>query len=297
MCRRMARRGGIGADEVARTSSGSDAGNAVPHVPHANVPYTTSAASYDAGRLGRSAAAAGAAPVFGDGDGELGGNDDKNWSPTGKCRRSRTHFEGWQLNRLVSAFQRNTYPSHNAVSTIANATKLSAKTVRVWFQNRRCIEKKQTYPYLPEWAVEANSKYNVRASYQRSGGMSPQAVVSYTSPRTAWRKRPPQIPLESCEHGGNQVQLGAGHPAQTMVNAPEHDDWPGTPVLQASTVASLADNVGSTRQHTQLARYTGMQGSVDEQLDDEESTDCRIRYVSANATTTTLYPLSLFKFG
>ena len=57
--------------------------------------------------------------------------------------RERTVYSDTQLNKLINFYQENPRPSTQLKEKIAEELGISKKKVSVWFQNRRCKDKKK----------------------------------------------------------------------------------------------------------------------------------------------------------
>ncbi|XP_065193506.1 homeobox protein prophet of Pit-1-like [Sycon ciliatum] len=116
-------------------------------------------------------------------------------------RRPRTRFAPWQKARLLALYELNNSPKTSQLLQLANATKLDVHIVRIWFQNRRCNQKRWEQgrgrgadPYRPTPTVQfhdrnRHSPQSTRALAQAAGyadvnAMPPLALLrppSYAS--------------------------------------------------------------------------------------------------------------------
>ena len=62
----------------------------------------------------------------------------------GKPARVRTVLTEKQLNTLRGAYNMNNRPDALVKEQLVDMTGLSARVIRVWFQNKRCKDKKKT---------------------------------------------------------------------------------------------------------------------------------------------------------
>merc|ERR1719384_879311 len=81
-----------------------------------------------------------------DGDSILGdptGSVRKGKRPMRKTARARTVLSEKQLNILKTCYSANPRPDALMKEQLVEMTGLSARVIRVWFQNKRCKDKKK----------------------------------------------------------------------------------------------------------------------------------------------------------
>lgn len=60
-----------------------------------------------------------------------------------KKPRERTVYTDWQMNKLISYYEKNPRPTTQEKEAYAEELSVPKKKVSVWFQNRRCKDKKK----------------------------------------------------------------------------------------------------------------------------------------------------------
>ncbi|KAJ4470954.1 homeodomain transcription factor [Lentinula aciculospora] len=120
---------------------------------------------------------------------------------TASSRRTRKRFNNVQLMMLENLFHHNSHPSRQERETVAKAGSMEIKSVTIWFQNKRQMERKGPasssadrsrsspssvpYTFAPATLV-------VRPSLDR---IASRSELPQSTPRTPTRQRDPARPI------------------------------------------------------------------------------------------------------
>ncbi|KAJ3876459.1 homeodomain transcription factor [Lentinula edodes] len=120
-------------------------------------------------------------------------------------RRTRKRFSNVQLMMLENLFHHNSHPSRQERETVARAGSMEIKSVTIWFQNKRQMERKGSTPNssasCPRLASPSSAPYSfvltgqtltARPSLDR---IASRSELPQSTPRTPTRQRDPARPI------------------------------------------------------------------------------------------------------
>ncbi|KAJ3813864.1 homeodomain transcription factor [Lentinula lateritia] len=121
-------------------------------------------------------------------------------------RRTRKRFSNVQLMMLENLFHHNSHPSRQERETLARAGSMEIKSVTIWFQNKRQMERKGSTPNssasCPRHSSPSSAPYSfvpttgqtltARPSLDR---IASRSELPQSTPRTPTRQRDPARPI------------------------------------------------------------------------------------------------------
>ncbi|KAJ3887419.1 homeodomain transcription factor [Lentinula edodes] len=112
-------------------------------------------------------------------------------------RRTRKRFSNVQLMMLENLFHHNSHPSRQERETVARAGSMEIKSVTIWFQNKRQMERKGSTPNSSasspySFVLTTGQTLTARPSLDR---IASRSELPQSTPRTPTRQRDPARPI------------------------------------------------------------------------------------------------------
>ncbi|XP_067951640.1 homeobox protein Hox-D3-like [Watersipora subatra] len=127
-------------------------------------------------------------------------------------RNRRPYYSASQIRKLESMFRVNRYPSVNDKLHLAEALNISVKQVSVWFQNRRCKEKRKVADELTHRPITSQRSHFVNILPSQTAPAQGDWSVWDNNPNLGVESAPGlalPVSLQSTEINTASVQAGA----------------------------------------------------------------------------------------
>ncbi|XP_047738572.1 homeobox protein vab-7 [Hyalella azteca] len=184
------------------------------------------------------------------GAGKIARKNGKVNKPEGKQVRIRTVMTERQINTLKSSYEMNDRPDALQKERLIDVTGLTHRVIRVWFQNKRCKEKKRRIKMQEDMQKSMMSFY----SSMRGVPMVAQAPSSLEAPL------PINVDVLTSSWAQHGAQHGGGYGAQEGLG---HFD-PHSPqrVMGTLTGFHTSDNPAFPQSHSPYSPHTDPRGAV-----------------------------------
>ncbi|XP_075759521.1 insulin gene enhancer protein ISL-2-like [Pelodiscus sinensis] len=146
---------------------------------------------------------------------EMGSSGPRAHGASSKLTRVRTVLNEQQLQALSSCYAANPRPDAGLKEQLVELTGLSPRVIRVWFQNKRCKDKKRSLAHQPgQLQPPALSLQGAVGTRMVAASPQPQDEACAWSPVELQRGRPSRQPVSGTEEAGFSRPLRLTEPEQ-----------------------------------------------------------------------------------